>query len=127
MYNLKTFEPRHEKTCLQGFRPDLTQTALYGHITWLGTSNLGFLDLGSKGSVVTNSPPKIVEIDRTHTSHQTTQCRVFVSILHMGVSVNDTLKTNSQVPNLHACIIYIRINILPVCIFAHANANTHES
>ena len=37
------------------------------------------------------------------------------------------LKSNSHAPNLHACIIYIRVNILPVCIFVHANANTHGS
>ena len=37
------------------------------------------------------------------------------------------LKSNSHAPNLHTCIIYIRVNILPVCIFAHANANTHGS
>ena len=37
------------------------------------------------------------------------------------------LKSNSHAPNLHACIIYIHVNILPVCIFAHANANTYRS
>ena len=37
------------------------------------------------------------------------------------------LKSKMHAPNLHACIIYIRVNILPVCIFAHANANTHGS
>ena len=36
-------------------------------------------------------------------------------------------KSNSHALNLHACIIYIRVNILPVCIFVHANANTHGS
>ena len=40
--------------------------------------------------------------------------------------LND-LKSNSHAPNLHACIIYICVNILLVCIFAHANANTHGS
>ena len=34
-------------------------------------------------------------------------------------------KSNSHAPNLHACIIYMRVNIILVCIFAHANANTH--
>ena len=29
------------------------------------------------------------------------------------------VKSNSHAPNLHACIIYIHVNILPVCIFAH--------
>ena len=28
-------EPRHEKTCLGGFCPGLTQTGLYGHRRWL--------------------------------------------------------------------------------------------
>ena len=41
--------------------------------------------------------------------------------------VERSIKSNSHAPNLHACIIYIRVNILPVCIFAHANANTHGS
>ena len=33
----------HEKTCLWGFRPGLTQTKLYSHGDgyWLETSNLG--------------------------------------------------------------------------------------
>ena len=39
----------------------------------------------------------------------------------------ECLKSKLHAPNLHACIIYIRVNILPVCIFAHANANTHGS
>ena len=34
--------------------------------------------------------------------------------------------SNSHAPNLHACIIYIRVNILLVCL-AHANANTRGS
>ena len=41
--------------------------------------------------------------------------------------VYPSLKSNSHAPNLHACIIYIRVNILLVYIFVHANANTHES
>ena len=37
-------------------------------------------------------------------------------------------KSNSHAPNLHVCIINIRVpRILLVCIFAHANANTHGS
>ena len=46
-----------------------------------------------------------------------------------GVHMNaqNHLKSNSHEPNLHACIIYICVNILPVCIFVHANANTHRS
>ena len=35
-------EPHHEKTCLQGFRPDLTQTRLYCH-------RLEISDLESRG------------------------------------------------------------------------------
>ena len=30
-----TYEPRCEKTCLLGFRPDPTQTRLYNHRIWL--------------------------------------------------------------------------------------------
>ena len=32
---LVKFEPRHEKTGIQGFRPGLTQTGLYNHRGWL--------------------------------------------------------------------------------------------
>ena len=34
---LKTYEPRCEKTGLRGFRPGLTQTGLYSHRRWLET------------------------------------------------------------------------------------------
>ena len=33
--DLGLFEPRCEKTGLQGFRPGLTQTGLYSHRRWL--------------------------------------------------------------------------------------------
>ena len=29
--SISIFEPRHEKTCLRGFRPGQTQTRLYSH------------------------------------------------------------------------------------------------
>ena len=32
---LKTYEPRSEKTCLRGFRPGPTQTELYSPRRWL--------------------------------------------------------------------------------------------
>ena len=32
-------EPRHEKTCSRGFRPDLTQTGLHNHSRWLESCN----------------------------------------------------------------------------------------
>ena len=49
-------------------------------------------------------------------------------MLHvLGRNMSFFVKSNSHAPNLHACIIYIRVNILPVCIVAHANANTHGS
>ena len=54
--------------------------------------------------------------------------KIFQFSLGTMVQVNAqlrSLKSNSHAPNLHACIIYIRVNILLVCIFAHANANTH--
>ena len=36
------FEPRHEKTCLQSFRPGRTQIGLFNHRGWLEACNLGF-------------------------------------------------------------------------------------
>ena len=36
------FEPHGEKTCLLGFRPDLTQTRLHIHRRWLEAGNSGF-------------------------------------------------------------------------------------
>ena len=36
-------EPRHEKTCLQGFRPWATQKGLYSHRKCLETSNFDYL------------------------------------------------------------------------------------
>ena len=35
-------EPRHEKTCLQGFPPGMTQKVLYRQRRWLEAWNLGF-------------------------------------------------------------------------------------
>ena len=35
-------EPRHEKTCLRGFRPGPTQTGLYCHRSWLEVLNFVF-------------------------------------------------------------------------------------
>ena len=37
------WEPRHEKTCLWGFRPGLTQTKLYSHRRWLDAYNFRFI------------------------------------------------------------------------------------
>ena len=37
-----SYEPRCEKTGLQGFRPGPTQTGLYNHRRWLETCNFGF-------------------------------------------------------------------------------------
>ena len=34
-FHVSTFEPGHEKICLQGFRPGLTKTGLYSHRRWL--------------------------------------------------------------------------------------------
>ena len=36
------YEPRCEKTGLQGFRPGLTQTGLFNHRRWLEALNFGF-------------------------------------------------------------------------------------
>ena len=35
-FNSLIFEPCHEKTCLRGFRPGLTETRLYSQRRWLG-------------------------------------------------------------------------------------------
>lgn len=35
------YEPRHDKTCLRGFRPGSAQTGLYNHRRWLEISDLG--------------------------------------------------------------------------------------
>ena len=35
-------QPRHDKTCLRGFRPGSTQTGLYSHRRWLVALNFGF-------------------------------------------------------------------------------------
>ena len=35
-------QPRHDKTCLQGFRQGPTQTGLYSHRRWLEAPNFGF-------------------------------------------------------------------------------------
>ena len=49
------------------------------------------------------------------------------NVLDMQNPSKQCIKSNSHAPNLHTCIIYIRVNLLPVCIFAHANTNTHGS
>ena len=36
------FEPRHEKTCIRGFRPGPPQTGLYSHRRWLEIGKFGF-------------------------------------------------------------------------------------
>ena len=38
----ETYEPRHEKTCLQDFRPGKTQTSLLSYRNWLEAWNLGY-------------------------------------------------------------------------------------
>ena len=40
--SVKTYEPRHEKTCLQGLRPGKTQTGLLSYRDQLETWNFGF-------------------------------------------------------------------------------------
>ena len=35
-------QPRHDKTCLRGFRPGATQTGLYSHRRWLEALYFGF-------------------------------------------------------------------------------------
>ena len=42
-------EPRHERTCLRGFRQGPTQSGLYSHRRWQEACNL---DLGSRGIVL---------------------------------------------------------------------------
>ena len=39
---VRTYEPRREKTGLQGFRPGLTRTGLYSYRRWLEAGNFGF-------------------------------------------------------------------------------------
>ena len=43
--NLGFYEPRCEKTSLQGFRPGPTQIGLYCHRRWLEAWNFGFRKL----------------------------------------------------------------------------------
>ena len=38
-HNAEIYEPRYEKTGLQGFRPSPTQTRLYSHRRWLEAGN----------------------------------------------------------------------------------------
>ena len=38
---LTIYELRHEKTCLRGCQPGLTQTRLYTHVRWLDAQNFG--------------------------------------------------------------------------------------
>ena len=35
-------EPRHDKTCLRGYRPGPTQSGLYTHRRWRGSLKFGF-------------------------------------------------------------------------------------
>ena len=40
--NYKLIEPRHEKTCIRGFRPGKTQTGLLSYRDQLESRNFGF-------------------------------------------------------------------------------------
>ena len=39
------FQPCHDKTCLLGFRPSLTQTWLYCHRKWLEAEKIQILEV----------------------------------------------------------------------------------